>query len=223
MLNYLTINTGAEFICFIIALVCLTKDRSFAWRSMLLFLFIICITETIGVHIKKLYLADTVHVHPNIWIYNILLIFQIGFISFMFKHLLDTYIKSKPVILSGLILLAILYIIDIFTHGVFVKHNLTTIVMSVLFVLYSLYYFYLLLRSEDYINLKFSSDFWWVAGILFFYFGRIVSLLFFQILSTFSPNFVVTVPIYNVLNIILYSCWSYSFICRKWLTTTLKA
>ena len=220
MLRYFTASTTAEMICFLIALVCLLKDADFIWRYMVLFLFITCVAELTGLHIKRLYLADKVHVHPNVWIYNILLICQASFISLMFQHLLSKYSKSKLIIRSGLVLMFILYIYETSAHGIYVYNNITNTVMSILFVVYSYYYFYGLLKADEPVNLTFSADFWWVAGALFYYFGRTACNVFFEILSRFRPEIIITYPIYKVLNVILYAYWSYSFICRKWLTAT---
>jgi hypothetical protein len=103
MLSYLTVSTSAEIICFFVALFCLSKDQSPAWKSMVLFLFLTCLIEFFGIHFRKLFLADRVHVHQNVWLYNILLIFQAGFISFMFQNLLQKYINIKPIIFDGLL------------------------------------------------------------------------------------------------------------------------
>jgi len=222
--DYFTLNTSAEIICFVIAFFCLINDKSPAWKSQILFLLITCITELIGIYIKKLYLADRVHVHPNIWVYNIFILFQIGFTFFLFSHLLNKHINSKPIILAGLALLLVMYIVEVFLHGFFEKHNLTTTTMSVLFVLLSLFYFYQLNKDAHYINLVFSPAFWWVSGVLFFYFGRTACNIFYYKLSlvVITPKHYLTYYIYNALNILLYACWSYAFICRKWLTTTSK-
>ena len=220
MLKYLTINTSAEWICFIVACICLIRDKSPVWRGMILFLLITGLSETLGICIKGQYLADPENVRPNVWVYNILLIFQAGFISAMFASLLKVHIKSGPVILIGLALLSILYINEQVEHGIFKKHAITTIVMSVLFIVYSYYYFYLLLRDERNINLTYYPGFWWVAGILFFYFGSIITNLYYEKIRDFvaSPKPYLRY-IYNVLNVLLYACWSYSFILRRWPTT----
>lgn len=192
-----------------------------AWRSMIIFLMITVVTEITGIYIKKLYLADPVNVLPNVWAYNILLIFQAGFISAMFASILKKYVNAAPVIIAGLALLLLLYVYEMISHGIFKKHTITTVVMSVLFVLYCFYYFYYLLKDEKYLNLKYSADFWWVAGVLFFYFGAITYNIFYE---TFRD--IVRTPkllpkyIFYVLNLLLYGCMSYSFICRKWSTRT---
>ena len=221
MLKYFTLNTILEWLCFLIACICLIKDRNLVWRSMIILLLLTCITETTGIYIRNLYMADPVNIAPNVWVYNILLIFQAGFISAMFASLLKEYLNATPMILLGLVLLAVLYVYEVFTHGVFKKHTLTTIVMSVLFVIYSFYYFYNLLKDERYVNLKYSPAFWWVVGILFFYFGAITINLFYEKIRDLivTPKRYITY-IFYVLNMILYACMSYSFICKKWLTKT---
>jgi len=224
MLHYLTLNTAVETICFVIAFLCLKKDPGLVWRSMILFLFVTCVTEMSGIYFRGLYLADRVHVHPNIWLYNLFLLFQAGFFSWMFQHLLNKYIKSRPIIVSGLALLVMIYAYEIFTHGIFVYNELTNTVMSVLIVLYSFYFYYCLIKDEAYIKLKNSPEFWWVAGVLFFYFGTTACNLFYDKLASIIINtkqsFNYLKYLFYAFNVLLYGCWSYSFICRKWLTTS---
>jgi hypothetical protein len=187
---------------------------------MILFMAITCITEMIGVYLKTRNHADPLHAHHNEWLYNILLVFQVGFISLMFRNLFNTYVKSDPVIFGGIAFLALLYICDLIRHGVFNYNNLTNTVASILFVMYSLYYYYLLLKDNAYEKLHNSASFWWVAGMLFFYFGRTACNIYFSQapLIKLPPNqqHNLAHSIYIVLNIILYTCWSYSFICKKW-------
>jgi hypothetical protein len=222
MIKFFTLNTTIEAICLVIAILCLRKDSNLIWRGMILFLFITCITEMIAIPIKIHYKTDPVHIHPNIWLYNVLLIFQAGFISLMFQRLLSKYSNCDRIIGGGVILLIILYIYEISAHGIFVYNNITNTIMSVQFVIYCYYYYYCLLKDDAYVNLAFSADFWWVAGALFFYFGRTACNIFFDILSLLKPDIVITYPIYKILNVILYTYWSYSFICRKWLISTSK-
>src|ERR1700709_2115941 len=98
-----------ELTCFIIAFITLIKDTNFAWRGILVFLLITCITEITGRWLKIAY-------HNNQWLYNIYMIFETGFISIMFSSILNRYINSKPLILSGLALLVLLYAHDVFKH-----------------------------------------------------------------------------------------------------------
>jgi hypothetical protein len=214
LINYFT--NIIEIACFIIAFICLTKDKSVAWRSMVLFLLITSITEIGGKILKS------EHRH-NQWIYNIYLVFEASFTNIMFGSLLGKYINSKPLILSGLAVFVLLYIHDIYNHGFFIFNDLTETVMSVIFVIYSFYYYYLLIKDEQYIDIKHSAPFWWVAGALFFYFGSTAGNLFYTVLNDVKiAGHNVTYFIFMALSILLYGCWSYSFICRKWSKTTLE-
>lgn len=224
MLRYLTVNTCIELVCFIIALFYLNKKAGSAWQAMILFLFIICVTELFGIYFKIQYLKDVVHNLPNSWLYNLLLICQILFISFHFNYLLRRYTDSKLLIWAGISLLTIVYGYELFEHGFFKYNILTYTVMSVVFIGFSLYYYYNLLKDNEYVDLRLSPDFWWVTGALFFYFGSIICSLFYYKLSKviITEKHYLTYYIYNALNIILYSCWSYAFICKKWQTSKPK-
>ena len=121
-------------------------------------------------------------------------------------------------IVIGLAIEILIYGVEVIKDGVLVKHIWTTSTMSVLFVIYGLIYFYWLLKDDNDVKLTYSSSFWWVTGALFFYFGSTISNVFFNRLSTImvSPKHYLTTYIFNALNLILYGCWCYSFICRKW-------
>jgi hypothetical protein len=208
------LNNIVEIACFITAVAYLTKDKSLAWRSMVLFLLITCIIEIVGKSLKRVH-------HNNQWVYNIFLVFEACFTSLMFGKILSKYINSKPLVLSGLALITLLYIYDLNNHGFSTFNDLTATVMSVVFVIYSFYYYFLLIKDEHYIDLKRDASFWWVAGALFFYFGSTACNLFFDIIKDVKiAGHNITYYIFTALCIILYGCWSYAFICRKWLTTT---
>ena len=222
MFSYFTINTVAETICFLIALLCLAKDANLLWRSMILFLFLTCITEMLGIYFKKIFLADMAHQHQNVWLYNILLIFQAIFISLMFQSFLNKYIRSKPIIIGGLLLLAAIYLYEISAHGIFQYNEKTNTVMLVLFVIYSLLFYYHLIKDDEYTNLLHLASFWWVGGLFLFYFGSTAANIFIDSLSQqkgLSVKFLSSF-IFKMLNVLLYSFWSYSFICRQRLTKT---
>jgi len=222
MFDFLTVSTGAELFGLTTAIICLRNDQSLIWRGQILFLLITWLVEIEGYNLKKDYVnalvAKTDLPHGNVWLYNILLIFQAVFISLVFYDVVKVYVNSKYFIIVGLAVLAVFYAIDLSQHGVFKKHNNTTLVMSILFVIYSFSYYYYLINERQHHNIFKLAPFWWVTGTLFFFFGQIASTVFFQILSTIEIKFITTYTIYKILNVILYGCWSYSFICRKWLT-----
>ncbi|KQC00004.1 hypothetical protein [Pedobacter sp. Hv1] len=217
MPNYLTYNTGIELICLIVALFSLTKDKSWAWRSVIFYLLIVCIVEFSGIYVKE------VLRERNSWLYNILFVFEIAFFSLMFQNLLAKYFNSKPLIYTGLAILLLSYSIELGTQGIFKRTHITLIIQGVVFVTYSLIYFYGLIKDERYIDLKYSAEFWWVAAVLVCYFALTSLNVFYKELSKVlaKPNeafrFIIIAS-----NFFLYALWAYSFICRKWLTTKSK-
>ncbi|RKR80331.1 hypothetical protein BDD43_0428 [Mucilaginibacter gracilis] len=218
MFQYLTANTVVELICFIAALLCLATDKSYVWRAMILYLLTTCITELMGI-----YISGPHKLISNHWLYNIFLLCEGGFTHLMFAHLIGKYTNSKPVIFTGLAIFIGIYIYELtnnYNHHLYIYNIQTFTVMSVLFVLYSLYYYYLQLKDDSYVVLKYSPEFWWVAGTLFFYFTNTACNIFFNQLKTITlwNGYHLTHYIFRLLNIILYSCWSYSFICRKWIS-----
>jgi hypothetical protein len=213
MMHYITANTVIELICFLFAIICLKNDSSLVWRSMIVYLFITCAAELSGIYVELKH-------NNNQWVYNIFIIAEAGFTNLMFAYLYKQFNKGKYIVTVGVVLFVSLYTYDLVTHGFMVYSYLTYKSMSVLYVTYSLYFYYLLLKDERYISIARSAIFWWVAGALFFYFGNTMCDLFDDLLSDVKifKNEDLTYFVFKILNIILYGCWSYSFVCRKWLT-----
>jgi hypothetical protein len=218
MLNYFTFTTTIEILSFFIALICLRKDSNRTWKYFSVFLLITCLAELSGIYLKRNH-------HPhNAWVYNILMVFELGFVNMMFFEIGSRYSQTKTIIICGVILFAIIYTLELISHGVFVYNNLTYTVMSVTLVVYSLIYYYSLMTDDNYIRIAYSAQFWWVTGCLFYYFGETACDLFYDKLQAvyITPLHTLTYYIYKILNILLYGCWSYSFICRRWLEKGLE-
>jgi hypothetical protein len=211
LLSYLTPSITAEIVCFLFSLICLLRDKTIMWKSMIVYLLVTCIAEISGRYFGKTY-------HNSQWVYNIFILFEFGFTTAMFHYLYRNYTYRRYVIIPGIVLFIILYIVCLLNNGVLVYSNLTFAVMSVLFSLYSLFYYYLLLKDEAYTRLSLSAEFWWVAGTLFFYFGTTACNLFNDQLDaiTISPSHHLSYFIFKGLNVILYSLWSFAFVCRRW-------
>ena len=218
MLNYFKFTTISEIVCFLIALICLRKDKVQIWKYFGVFLLITCITEVFGIYLKRSH-----HSH-NAWVYNVLMIFEIGFVNIMYAEIFRRYTIAKTVIICGLISFILLYGYELLIHGIFEYNNLSYTVMSVITVIYALFYYYGLMKIDDYIQINNSSEFWWVTGALFYYFGETACDLFYDKLQAVHITLMhsLTYYIYNTLNMLLYGCWSYSFICRKWLEKKLE-
>ncbi len=209
MLNLITPNIIIESICAFSAFVYLMKDKSWIWRSFMLYMVYLTINEVFGRYISLYGNGD------NSWLYNISLIFEIGIVNLMFSHLLKKYAKSQRWIITGLALTSLMYGIDIYLQGFQIYTSNTRSLFSILMVVYALSYFYLLLKEEDYVVLQRYAPFWWVVGVLFYYSGSIISNLSFMKVDLYVfDKYPLRYVIFIVLNLILYAPWSYSFYCR---------
>jgi len=209
MLKFFSINTTVESICFLLSLYYLRKEKSRFWIIFSLYLGLTCFIEISGNIIGKVY-----HQH-NIWLYNIFMLIEALFICYGLYFFLKDYLKITIWMLSTLCIILIINTIWVFKNGIGTYNDLTVSIMSVVFVLYALIYFYVLLRDEAYIDLKNHPAFWWVGGMLIFYFGSTLANFFddlfaIKVYGKYSLRFFA----YSTLNIFLYSFWTYSFICR---------
>jgi len=175
---------------------------------MFAFLLLTCLLEIAGRVIGK-------RSHNNDWIYNIFIIAEAAFTGAMYVSLVWHYAKSYILHTALFAALVLLYIYETKLHGFFVFNDVTTVVMSVLFIGYGLYYYYLLIKDPGYFNLNTHPAFWWVAGSLFFYYGSSVIGLYFAVFNVENFDlFTYRRYAYLCFNIIHYGLWSYSFICR---------
>jgi hypothetical protein len=211
MSAYLTPSIISEIICLFFSAVCMLHDRSAVWRWMIVFMLLTCLTEIGGLYIIKNHISNN-----NNWLYNIYLPIEIIFTYWMYANLIKALTPYYRIgLIAGLLLLGLVYQHDMYRYTFFKYANLTFTVFSVMIVLNGLYYYYLLFKVEKYIDLKFSPGFWWVTGTIFFYFGATVCNIF----NEYYPEsfYLIAYYIFGILNIILYGCWTYSFICRRWL------
>lgn len=221
MLVYLTCNTIIELACFSFALIFLTRDKNVIWKLAIVYLLITCTTELYAIYLK---LDDK----ENGWLYNISIIFEALFISGMFYSLFNKHFNSKPIILIGLALFAIIYCWEIRDPEIISNiherdggfNDFTNIFMSILFAVYSFYYFLLLLKDDEYISVKSSANFWWAAGTFCYYFGS--SIINILRIIPHPPRYRFLMYVLPILNWIIYGFWSYSFICRRWIRTSVR-
>ena len=210
--DYLTLSITSEVICFCTALLCLTGKQNGYWRWMILFLAVTCIVEISGQ-----YIVLNIPKPNNNWIYNVHLFFEILFMHLFFAHLFKPFaVRNLPImIFSTCLTLLFGFLTELYIYKFTLYCNYTFTILSVILVLYSLLYYYYLFKNDFHIDLKFSPEFWWVAGNLFFYFGNTVGNVFYEYFGEgFYPFLYYSVA---VLNVLMYGCWAYSFFCKKWM------
>jgi len=208
---YFTVNTITELICFLISLYCLFNERNNFWKSFIFYLLIVYLVETSGVYLRTLK-------HNNSMLYTAFLVAECAMMSLFFYHLYEKYKSKAALTLYGwLAFFMVIFTLELSENRFAAFPYKTAAVMSVVFVFASCYFYLLVIKDEHFRQLGSYPSFWIVNGILFYYFGGTACNIFYDYLvhQQISPfGISVRYTIYNVLNILLYSCWSYAFICR---------
>jgi hypothetical protein len=202
----MSFNNALELFCFLLAIIFLYRERG-NWKIMIGFLLIVCVTELTGRYIK------TVLHTSNYWVYNIFMLAAAVILPAFFYTILDQAPFKKAILITGWLTFAVLYTIELIEHGMLGYNSKSDTLLSVFLCVFSLLYYYQLLLDERHHNLATLPSFWWVNGVLFFYFGSITCDLFFSMLIK-VPQTYLRYYIYTVLNILLYGCWSYAFLCK---------
>lgn len=207
--TYFTTITLTELICFLIGFICLFKERNPYWKVFSVYMFITFSVETAGLALQRQHLG-------NYQIYTGFLVMECLLVSSFFYYLFRKYNHKAQLLYGWLVLVFLAYFSElIFTHFKKFPYYTATL-MSVGFVIASLYFYFLILKDEKFQKLGTYPSFWIVNGILFFYFGSTACNLFFDFLfdATAYGGLPLRYIIFVVLNIFLYGCWSYAFICR---------
>lgn len=216
MTDYITLNTASEFSCLLISIFCLYREKDKVWKSFILFLLLTCVVEIAGRYIGG------VLYKPNFQLYNIFLVIECAVLNYFFYRLFEANHKLKILLTGWLVIFLLFYFLELY-----VKHfngyvSTSSTIMSVEMILASIYYYYRLLKEEKFRQLSKDAPFWWVNGTICFYFAGIACNLFFKYMIHDKPPMTHTARyiVFSILNVILYSCWSYSFICRYFQRTS---
>jgi uncharacterized membrane protein YfcA len=210
MHQFFTVNTITELLCLLASIFCLYRDKNIYWRSFIIYLFLVCTVEMAGISLRLEH-------KPNYALYTGFLVVECTMISCFFYHLYKKYHHKPSQLYSWLGLFILVFILELFNNNFSNFAYKTAAFMSVIFVIASLYYYMLILKDEHFRKLETYPPFWIVNGILFFYFGSTACNIFFDYLlqeKASSISLSTRYVTFNILNVLLYSCWSYAFICR---------
>ncbi len=180
------------------------------WQLCWSFVLVTFLVELLGTYIGK-------RNHDNLWFYNLFLLVQSGFFLTMFSLILKKYRPYSKLILTCSVLIGCAYLLDLANHGPFIRHDFSHTVLGLANIGCSLYFFYLLLVSQEYTDLHKDPTFWWVTGTLFFYFPESVTNILgapLRKLYLGRENLLFLTHMGSV--VALYLIWTYAFICKKW-------
>lgn len=215
MTDYITLNTVSEFLCLAISIFCLYREKDKVWKNFILFLLLTCLVEIVGLHMRLRH-------QSNIMVYNAFLMIECAVMNYFFYHLVKGDHNIKKLLSGWFTVFLLFYFIELYVKHINAYVSASSTLMSVELILVSVYYYYRLLKEEKFRQLSKDASFWWVNGTICFYFAGMACNIFFKYLLhekaevTSSANYI----LFSILNVILYSCWSYSFICRYFQRTS---
>ncbi|SDL71078.1 hypothetical protein SAMN04488084_102198 [Pedobacter antarcticus] len=210
LINYFTVNTVVELICLIIGTCFIFNEKQPAWWIFYGYIFLTCIVEFTGIHLRLQKL-------PNMTVYNIFLIPEGIVISYFFYSLYQKYTNKIKWLIAWIGIFLIFWIAETLSDSFQGFAFNTSSFISISFVLASLYYYYLILKDPNFEKLGSYAPFWWVNGVLFYYFGTTAINIFFDYLlqdNIYTFPHSIRYNVIKIVNVFLYSCWSYAFICR---------
>lgn len=200
-----------ELLSFLLSLAAFNKLRKTPFVFFIPFLFLTILAEVAGS-----YVGNTLKLN-NHWVYNIFTPIEFVFYSFLFSQYLATFWLKKIVqVFIPFYIIAVL-INQIFVQGFFTFHSYTFVIGSMFMVIFVSFGFFDLLKYLNEIPLYKKPFFWFCVGIFFFYLGGTILNVYFDYLRKINENdfkfFYKTIN--NSLNVILYLCFSASFLCTK--------
>ncbi len=208
-------NEVIEAVCLYMAFRFLSNEKLGYLRQFRWFMLLTVLVESAGFTIRLIYHLS------NHWLYNLYLPIEISFISWVLYKVCIPYFKVKKVLIPGLVIAGGLYLFESLKSQFTEYSLLSNSVASLMIILICCLYFYYFLKKEEYVNIYKHYPFWLVTGLFFFYLGTSACNVFYDYLASinFKQNLPVRYMTFVVFNFILYSCWSYAFLCRYRQTT----
>jgi hypothetical protein len=148
---------------------------------------------------------------PSIHLFIIVSIVFIG--SFYYLAFFNKVLKKAVLILSTITLIMVLF----FARNIWVYPSASNAISGLLFIIFSVLYFYQLLTRQEFIHIEKQGNFWINAGILFYY--AVNMFLFMLLPKIISKNLEEYYIIHSITNIIANLLYSIGLLCKPQTTT----
>ncbi|RYY56645.1 MAG: hypothetical protein EOO09_05815 [Chitinophagaceae bacterium] len=153
----------------------------------------------------------------NEWLYNLRFPVEMAFFAWFFLKTMAAYRIRPQWFITGWALVVAAWMYESYTDRFMGYSDSANLLASVLIIISCCVFYYQLLRAKEYVDLPSWPPFWIVSGLFIFYFGSTGLNVFSDRLSAIyrTTGIPIRFIIMVVLNFILYTCWSYAFICIK--------
>lgn len=199
-----------EVSCFATALFFLKNTGNVVWTTIKWFILFAVLVEA-----SLSFTGKILHWH-NGWIINLYTPINFFIVSWSVYRLSPYNKINLAFFIAANFIFLLFFLLEIFTKGFFAYSALSSVLSDCLLFIICNRFFYLLLKQDEWIEIQKHAAFWFVTGLFLFNFCSTVADIFDEqlndlyIFSTVSLRYV----LYIVFNLILYSCWSFAFICR---------
>jgi hypothetical protein len=147
---------------------------------------------------------------------NLFTTIEFIFYGWLFYNEAQSNARRKKIVYLAIAMITGVVINMLFFQSPLKFHSYSYLLGSIIIIIFCLWFFKDLMSGERFVELLSYRMFWVSSGLLFFYMGMFVCFTLFEVLSTqiLTNYFIIFNILMNVFNIILYTCFTISFLCR---------
>lgn len=148
--------------------------------------------------------------------YNIIMLVEFLVYTYFFKQIIISGFIKKVISIFMVLFPVFWYVSVFFIFKITEWNSYVFLVGGTFTIILALIYCYQLLTSIDDISIGSCSEFWITLGIIIFYSCEVPFMGLYNFLTINYPSLIMKLQIgLQVTNIILYSSFTYAFICKK--------
>ena len=170
---------------------------------------------TLAVECFAAYGVKAFHLHTNVPAYNIFMLVEFWVYGWYYRMIIRTP-WMKKIIDWFLWLFPVFWIVVVFFVFGLQKWNSYLVIGGSLFTIcFSFAFYYQLFTNPEDINLKTSPEFWIATGMIIFYTCNLpyIGMLNFLV-KNYLPLAKTFLAVLKILNILMYSLFTYAYLCR---------
>ncbi len=203
-----------QIICLLLAIINYRRLKVYKLGAFVFLIYIACVVEIAGFELKQ-------HKETNYLIYNFYLIFSTPVQLLLFYNMLQLVrLQQKIFIVISFLLMLFLLIDFYFFQGVNIFNTYSLVLIMFLNIVFSVLVLFKSFLVDEITTSFFRHPYLWInAGILIFSLGALVMLglqQYIEVNKLVINNKNAYRQVMPVLNVILYSAYSYAFLlCRQ--------